>query len=285
MSPAIIPKLSALASTKVPKTTKMNVRSFVSRSVVFASASMARPPTSGIAEYVARLVSILCHASRLRSESTSTETIPIITAGAGPHSAIASTSAKNAPLIRSALCWIASRSLTTASPSSTSTRPTGCQSATSDDATAATRVPSRTTASPASSLFPRAGISACERKRARGAAQIALQIGQRDQQLTRGARAELEALEPVRLVRRVDVVVGQREAADDGRDRARRELGHDRDRAAGAHQRGRRQVGLEQRRVGEVPLEAHVGVGVRALAEQPLELRSDVARALAGRQP
>ena len=104
-------------------------------------------------------VSSLCGASRLRSASTSTETPPISTAGAGPHSAIASTTAKNAPLIRCVLCWSASRSLTTASASRTATSPSGCQSAASDDAAAATSVPSRITASAASSLFPRTGMS------------------------------------------------------------------------------------------------------------------------------
>src|SRR5215211_549450 len=132
--PAIIAKLSALASTNVPKTTNANV------------------------EYAARLASSLCHASRLRSESTSTETAPIITAGAGPHSAIASTSAKNAPLMRSALCWSASRSLTIASASRTITSPTGCQSSAVEDAAAATSVPRRITASAASSLLERAGM-------------------------------------------------------------------------------------------------------------------------------
>src|SRR4051794_6895073 len=310
MSPAIIPKLSALARTNVPKTTKMNVTSFVSRSVVFASASMASPPTSGIAEYVARLVSILCHASRLRSESTSTETAPIITAGAGPHSAIASTSAKNAPLIRSALCWSASRSLTIASASSTMTSPGGCQSSASDDATAATSVPRRITASATSSLLERAGMGNVsgmptaslspqdQRSPARRCAQIARsEFRERGEQLARGARAELEALEPVRLVGRVEGVVGKAEAGDDRRDRARGELRHDGDRAAAAHERRRRarralerlcsqgergQLRLEQRRVRAVPCELHLGALGRGVAQQPFEHRADLGGALAG---
>src|SRR3954451_7846045 len=156
--PAIIAKLRALASTNAPKTTNANVRSLVSRSVLRASAAIASPPTRGIAEYAARLASTLCQASRLRSESTSTETAPIITAGAGPHSAMASTRAKNVPVTRSALCWSASRSLAIASASSTTTSPTGRQSSAVEEATAATSVPSRITASAARSLLERAGM-------------------------------------------------------------------------------------------------------------------------------
>ena len=63
-------------------------------------------------------------------------------------------------------------------------------------------------------------------------------VGERAQQLARGALAELEALEPVGLVRRVDVVLGQAEPADDHREAALGQLGDDRDRAAGAHERG-----------------------------------------------
>src|SRR4051794_11146957 len=156
--PAIIAKLRALASTNAPKTTNANVRSLVSRSVTRASAAIASPPTRGIAEYAARLASTLCRASRLRSESTSTETAPIITAGAGPHSAIASTRAKNVPVTRSALCLSASRSLAIASASSTTTSPTGRQSSAVEEAMAATSVPRRITASAARSLLERAGM-------------------------------------------------------------------------------------------------------------------------------
>ena len=80
----------------------------------------------------------------------------------GPHSAIASTSAKNAPVIRCDVCWSASRSLTMASPSRTSTRPIGRQSEASDEATAATSVPRRITASAASSLLERAVIESSD---------------------------------------------------------------------------------------------------------------------------
>src|SRR3954449_5581200 len=156
--PAIIAKLRALASTNAPKTTNANVRSLVSRSVMRASAAIASPPTRGIAEYAARLANTLCQASRLRSESKSTETAPIITAGAGPHSAMASTRAKNVPVTRSALCLSASRSLAIASASSTTTSPTGRQSSAVEEATAATSVPSRITASAARSLLERAGM-------------------------------------------------------------------------------------------------------------------------------
>src|SRR4051795_4196686 len=156
--PAIIAKLSALASTNAPKTTNANVRSLVSRSVMRASAAIASPPTRGIAEYAARLANTLCQASRLRSESKSTETAPIITAGAGPHSAMASTRAKNVPVTRSALCLSASRSLAIASASSTTTSPTGRQSSAVEEAMAATSVPRRITASAARSLLERAGM-------------------------------------------------------------------------------------------------------------------------------
>src|SRR3954453_22795592 len=156
--PAIIAKLRALASTNAPKTTNANVRSLVSRSVLRASAAIASPPTSGIAQYAARLATTFCHASRLRSESTSTETAPITTAGAGPHSAMASTRAKNVPVTRSALCLSASRSLAIASASSTTTSPTGRQSSAVEEAMAATSVPRRITASAARSLLERAGM-------------------------------------------------------------------------------------------------------------------------------
>ena len=117
----------------------------------------------------------MCGARRLRNESTSTETTPISTAGAGPHSAIASTTAKNAPEIRCDPCRSASRSLTMASASRIATSPSGCQSSASDDAAAATSVPKRIAPSTTSSRFPRAVICRGEPRPAGGRPQRVVQ--------------------------------------------------------------------------------------------------------------
>ena len=73
---------------------------------------------------------------RARSWSTSTEAIPMATAGAGPSSAIASTSARNEPEIRWTLCRTARRSLPSASASRTATSSGGSQSAAVDTSAA-----------------------------------------------------------------------------------------------------------------------------------------------------
>jgi regulator of protease activity HflC (stomatin/prohibitin superfamily) len=68
----------------------------------------------------------------------------------------------------------------------------------------------------------------------------ATEPGERAQELARARLAELERAQTVGLVGRVDAVLGQREAGDDGGDAAVGELGDDRDRAARADvERGR----------------------------------------------
>ena len=80
---------------------------------------------------------------------------PIAAAGAGPSSAMASTSARNAPEMRWCLWRIASMSLPIASASSTRNSPIGSHASADETAIATATLTQRITTSPA--------IRACER--------------------------------------------------------------------------------------------------------------------------
>jgi hypothetical protein len=118
------------------------------------------------------------------------------------------------------------------------------------------------------------------------------------EQLARTAQAEVEGLQAVGLVRRVEGVVGQHEAGDDDR-HPPPELGHDGDRAARAHERGPRARRALERLDGPAIAGSSGGKsaglppshsictsaprGHRG-AQQPLERRADRLRVLARRE-
>ncbi len=110
---------------------------------------------SGNVAYVARLVISRGSGLRARSWSTSTDSTPIATAGAGPSSAIASTMAMNDPETRCVRCCSARKSLPMASASSTRNSSGGCQSSVVESIAATTHEATRTTASPATKSVDR----------------------------------------------------------------------------------------------------------------------------------
>jgi hypothetical protein len=125
---------------------------------VATAQSISSPPTSGNVAHVARFVISRGSGLRARSWSTSTEMTAIAEAGAGPSSAIASTSARNEPEIRCERCWTASRSLVSASASRTRNSSGGRQSAAVESTAATAPATISTRTSPASRRFDRAGI-------------------------------------------------------------------------------------------------------------------------------
>src|SRR5215207_2324145 len=109
---------------------------------------------------------------RARSWSTSTDSTPMTTAGAGPSSAIASTSARNEPEMRWTLWRTASRSLPMASTSSTAKSSGGSQSALVESIAAIVHAAARTATSPAMSLVDRLDIDASAASLCAGGARV-----------------------------------------------------------------------------------------------------------------
>ena len=81
---------------KTPNTSSGNAADLTSGSAHWISS----PPTSGKVANAARLASSSGSGLRARTWSKSTDAMPIAVAGAGPSSAIASTSARKLPLMR-----------------------------------------------------------------------------------------------------------------------------------------------------------------------------------------
>src|SRR6185436_6327952 len=139
---------------------------------------------------------------------------------------------------------------------------------------------------------PTCVLSACER-RALG------QFGQRAIQLRGRELAEPQALEAVALVRGVERVGSEGEAAHDRGDLLLGEHGEQRQRPAQANERGRGAaralecarrelkggvVRVEERRVGEVEVHRQLGPLRKRLAQQALQHGRHRRRALAGRE-
>ena len=115
------PKLAAFISMYTSPTSAAKP-SASSPPVPEVARRMIQPPASGKATNVIAFHSVSRTERRRATSSASTETAPMNAAGAGPSSAIASTSARNDPDMRTRRSSIVIASLPIASTSSSSTR-------------------------------------------------------------------------------------------------------------------------------------------------------------------
>ena len=122
-------KLSAFVSMNTTSTAAPNASgSSLAVKGSLTNAAISVDPTSGKKEYVPRLIVTGSHPRQSSAASTSTDAVAMATAGAGPRSAMASTSARNEPDIRTPRTSTVSASLPTARTRSSSTSSIGCQS-------------------------------------------------------------------------------------------------------------------------------------------------------------
>ena len=120
--------------TRAEKTTALSAPGRVSPT----HASMINPPISGKVVHTATFIKARCQGRRETAISISADAAPIAAAGAGPKSAIASTSARKEPEIRIPRNSMVSESLPTARTRRSRTSSLGVQSPVSDVATTTT---------------------------------------------------------------------------------------------------------------------------------------------------
>ena len=152
--PAIITKFRRFVSRNTPNTSSGNAAAASSTSAAW----MIRPPTSGNVANVARLASRSEPGLRARTWSKSTLATPIAAAGAGPSSAMASTSARNEPEMRWPWWLTANRSLASASTRMTATRESGSHCSAVETSAARVAATARTIASTMKSDVRRVNI-------------------------------------------------------------------------------------------------------------------------------